>query len=85
MGTRPPVEDKVASGLGLLMPVGAQAARIAVMAGCSTDEPSQWLACSASSTSWRFSPTGRPRLSSALRIRYWTVFLCSTSRSAVVL
>ena len=33
----------------------------------------------------RFSPTGRPRLSSALRIRYWTVFLCSISRSAVVL
>jgi hypothetical protein len=30
-------------------------------------------------------PTGRPRLSCALRIRYWTVFLCSTSRSAVVL
>ena len=56
-----------------------------VPAGRSTAEPSQWLACSASSTSWRLSPTGRPRLSSALRIRYWTVFLCSVSCSAVVL
>jgi len=32
--------------------------------------------------SWRFALTGRPRLSSALRIRYWTVFLCSISCSA---
>jgi Berberine and berberine like len=54
-------------------------------AGCSTDEPSQRLARSASSTSCWCSPTGRPRLSSAFRIRYWTVFLCSISRSAVVL
>jgi hypothetical protein len=50
--------------------------------GCSTDEPSQWLARSASSTSCWCSPTGRPRLSAALRIRYWTVFLYSISRSA---
>ena len=53
--------------------------------GRSTAEPSQWVARSASSTSGRFSLTGRPRLSSARRIRYWTVFLCSISRSAAVL
>src|SRR6185437_3271244 len=53
--------------------------------GCSTAEPSHRLARNASSTSWRLSPTGRPRLSCALRIRYWTVFLCSINCSAVVL
>jgi hypothetical protein len=53
--------------------------------GWSTAGPSHWLALSASSTFGRSSPTGRPRLSSALRIRYWTVFLCSVSRSAVAL
>jgi hypothetical protein len=29
--------------------------------GCSTDEPSQWLTRSASSTTWRFWPAGRPQ------------------------
>ena len=53
--------------------------------GCSTAEPSHRQARNASSTSWRLSPTGRPRLSCALRIRYWTVFLCSINCSAVVL
>ena len=65
---------------GIVVPAAARAAP-----GRSTDAPSQWLARSASSTSWRFSPIAWPRLSSALRIRYWTVFLCSISFSAVVL
>jgi hypothetical protein len=50
-----------------------------------TAGPSHWLASRASSRCRRFSPTGRPRLSSALCTRYWTVFLCSVRRSAVAL
>ena len=50
-----------------------------------TAAPSHWLASRASSTWRRSSPTGRPRLCSALRTRYWTVFLCRVSRSAVAL
>ena len=69
---------------GSRSPRGSHLASEAV-AGSSTAEPSQWLARSASSTSLRFSPTGRPMLSCALRTRYWTVFLCSLSHSAVVL
>ena len=54
--------------------------------GCRrTDAPSHWQASGASSTCRRSAPTERPRLSSALRTRYWTVFLCSVSRSAVAL
>jgi Short repeat of unknown function (DUF308) len=73
--TAPPDEERTA---------GRHPASEAVAAP-STGEPSQWLARSASSMSPRLSPTGRPMLSCALRTRYWTVFLCSISRSAVVL
>src|SRR6202034_2624209 len=45
-------------------PAPRGAAPFAAPGGLSTDEPSQRLACRASSTSWRLSPTGRPRLSS---------------------
>ena len=53
--------------------------------GRSTARPSQWLASRASSICRRSGPMGCRRLSSALRTRYWTVFLCSVRRSAVAL
>src|SRR6185437_11119913 len=53
--------------------------------GRSTAAPSRCVARSASSTSSRSWATGCRRLSSALRTRYCTVFLCRTRRSAVAL
>src|SRR6478736_7655460 len=53
--------------------------------GRSTAAPSRCVARSASSISSRSWATGCCRLSSALRTRYCTVFLCRTRRSAVAL
>jgi hypothetical protein len=56
---------------------------VGVHGGRRTAPFSQWQARRASSTSSRPSRSGRPRTSSALRTRYWAVFRCRNSRSAV--